>query len=306
MTLTRPRRLPLRYANIALRSGARVSAVRQTKRAVAVGVLMVVAAPIISPVAAETQQQIDWCANKNHAYSSDLRIGGCTAVIQSGRWSGQGLVWAFTNRCGAYGEKGDHDRAIADCNRAIALDPKHARAYMRRGVVYSAKGNLRRAITDYDEAIRLEPKFALPYYNRGNAYRDKGDLDRAIADFTEVIQLDPKHANAYFNRCSARAWLGRDLPQALVDCNEALQLNPKAADVLNLRGLVELKLGSFDSAVADYGAALAQNPKDADSLYGRGIARKKLGDTASGDSDIAAAEVIKSDIAKVYVGYGVK
>src|SRR6266403_339236 len=55
-------------------------------------------------------------------------------------------------------DKGDNDRAIADYNEAIRLDPKHARAFHHRGYAYSDKGDNDRAIADYNEAIRLNPK----------------------------------------------------------------------------------------------------------------------------------------------------
>ena len=73
-----------------------------------------------------------------------------------------------------------------------------------------------------------------------------------------------------------------------------------ANDTLNSRGLVELKLGAFDAAIADYDVALARNAKDADSLYARGAAKLKKGDT-----DIAAAKAITPDIAAISAGYGI-
>jgi tetratricopeptide (TPR) repeat protein len=85
--------------------------------------------------------------------------------------------------------EGDYDRAIADYNEAIRLDPKDVNAYIYRGFAYGAKGDHYRAVTDYSEAIRLGPNTSA-YNNRGNLYRSKGDCDRAIADLTEAIRLD--------------------------------------------------------------------------------------------------------------------
>jgi Flp pilus assembly protein TadD len=80
---------------------------------------------------------------------------------------------------------------------------------------------------------------------------------------------------------------------------------PNATYILNSRGLVQLKLGTFDGAIADYSAAVAQDAKDADSLYGRGMAKLKKGDTASGNADLAAAKAIQPDIDKAFAGHGV-
>jgi tetratricopeptide (TPR) repeat protein len=58
------------------------------------------------------------------------------------------------------------------------------------------QGNYERAIADLNEAIRLDPKSAVAYNNRGSAYAFQGDIDRAIADFSASIRLEPKVAAA--------------------------------------------------------------------------------------------------------------
>ena len=78
-----------------------------------------------APAAAQTQQQIDWCLNQGSPFPPDLQIGGCTASIQSGRWSGKALAWVYVSRGHAYDDKKNYDRAIADYNQAIQLDPKN-------------------------------------------------------------------------------------------------------------------------------------------------------------------------------------
>lgn len=45
-------------------------------------------------------------------------------------------------------QKGDYDKAIADCSKAIELDPKLAEAYVYRGVVFCEKGDHDKAIAD--------------------------------------------------------------------------------------------------------------------------------------------------------------
>ena len=39
-----------------------------------------------------------------------------------------------------------------------------------------------RAIADYDAALSLDPKFQRAYNNRGAAWRGKGDRTRALQD----------------------------------------------------------------------------------------------------------------------------
>lgn len=63
-----------------------------------------------------------------------------------------------------------------------------------------------RAIADYNEALRVDPQFPIGYVVRSNAWYAKKDYDRAIADYNEAIRLDPQYPLAYFYRGNARAW----------------------------------------------------------------------------------------------------
>ena len=136
------------------------------------------------------------------------------------------------------------DTAIAACTRAIGSprfkDRDLVRLYYNRGIEYDEKRDYDRAIADYNEVIHLDPIYAKAYCDRGNAWRNKGDLDRAIADYNEAIRLDPKDAGCYKNRGVANLYAG-SLSRALADLNQASELKPKDAytalwlDVVNKR-----------------------------------------------------------------------
>ena len=87
--------------------------------------------------------------------------------------------------------KGDYDRAIADLEQAIRLDPKYRRPIYNRGIAYIDKGDYDRAIADLGKSVRLDPKDPKAYVIRGSAYDGKGDYNRAIANYDEALRLDP-------------------------------------------------------------------------------------------------------------------
>jgi len=62
---------------------------------------------------------------------------------------------AYYNRGLAYYHKGDYDRAISDCNKALEINPRYAEAYMNRGAAYYLKGNIEKACGDARQACRL-------------------------------------------------------------------------------------------------------------------------------------------------------
>ena len=115
------------------------------------------------------------------------------------RRSGSTPRWppSTTNRGYIYDGRRDYDRALADFNEAIRLDPNAAPAYFKRGIIYDHhRGDYDRALADYNEAIRLDPKYADAYELRAVIYLTKrGDLDRALADFNEAIRLHPESAS---------------------------------------------------------------------------------------------------------------
>jgi Tfp pilus assembly protein PilF len=76
----------------------------------------------------------------------DVRIAGCTAVIQAGIGTTSEMANAFTNRCAGYNRKGQYDRAIVDCDQAIKVDPNYSQAFVDRGVAYLSKSEYDRAI----------------------------------------------------------------------------------------------------------------------------------------------------------------
>jgi tetratricopeptide (TPR) repeat protein len=123
----------------------------------------------------------------------------------------------------------DRDLSIRGCSILIRENSRNADAYFSQGIAYRNKDEHDRAIADYNKAIEIDPKLAAAYRSRGNAYADKGEYDRAIMDYTKAIEIDPKYASAYDNRCDAYLHKG-EYDRAIVDCNKTIEINPKRAD----------------------------------------------------------------------------
>ena len=145
-------------------------------------VLALAGSVLVSPAIAD-----DTCQRA----SGDEAIAACTRIIQNHETSTKYRAAAYYNRGVLYRDKGDHDRAIADYNEAIRLDPKFPQAYSNRGVAYHAKGDHDRSIADYNEAIRLDPEYPTAYYNRGLAKESKGDSAGGDADIARARELNP-------------------------------------------------------------------------------------------------------------------
>jgi len=104
----------------------------------------------------------------------------------------------------------DPVRQIRGCSGFIdsgASGNNLAIAHANRGIAYDALGNTDRAIAEFDAALRVNPGYAVAYYNRGIAYSGLGDIVRAIADFDKAVALEASDPDAYNVRGIAHAEL---------------------------------------------------------------------------------------------------
>ena len=56
--------------------------------------------------------------------------------------------------------KQEYDKAAADLNKVIEVNPNLAEAYYTRGLIYEYKADYRKAISDYDRALQVDPNYA--------------------------------------------------------------------------------------------------------------------------------------------------
>ena len=146
------------------------------------------------------------------AYSPRQRLGGQEGVRQGHRRLHRGHPTRAKVRRGLHqpGQRLELTRRTTTRPSPITPRPSDStpriRGLHQPGQRLVNKKDYDKAIADYNEAIRLDPRFhRLP--QPGRCLDVKKDYDKAIADYTEAIRLDPKDAVAYNNR--GDAWTTR-------------------------------------------------------------------------------------------------
>jgi tetratricopeptide (TPR) repeat protein len=248
----------------------------------------------------------------------------------------------YARRGAAFDARHDHDKAIADFTKAIALAPAEPRYLDQRAQALLAAGKTDAALADLEAALKLKPDDVAGRLARAQIRLQRKDEAGAVQDLdagaaaaakdsdqryalavmylgahrpdAAVAQLDlwiDAHADSgelaeMLNlRCWASALDGHDLDKALDDCNRALRLGPKTPGFLDSRGLVRLRRGEYDKAIADYDMALAARPHEAWSLYGRGLAELRSNRKVDGQADVAAALALRPRLADEAKRYGI-
>ena len=113
------------------------------------------------------------------------------------------------NRAGVSFAKGNREDAIELATRAIAAEPKNAKAYYVRGRFYAEVRQPQKAVKDLNQALALDPAAALAYYQRGAENFKLGRIQESAADFDKFIDLSPAQAPKLWQRGISLYYAGR-------------------------------------------------------------------------------------------------
>ena len=191
----------------------------------AAGAVCLPFASAVTPALAETKQEYDWCYAPEA--TDDRTVQGCSAMIESGKYTGVKLSDAYDNRSVGYNGKKQYDLSIPDFNKAVSLNPRNFQAFNNRGNAYYNKSDYDAAMEIYDQSLRISPQYDKAHKNRGNTLYAVGLNGRAIEDYNEAIRINPRYANAFYDRNLARRKKG-DIAGADADLAKARQLKPNS------------------------------------------------------------------------------
>jgi len=180
----------------------------------------------------------------------------------------------YLNRGQYYTDTDQFDKALADYEVTLRLNPKSTLAYINRGNVFGRQGVFDLALENYSQAIKLTPTASKIYLNRGNVYGMQGLIDSSIADYTKAISLERNYLDAYINRAISYS-KKRDFNNAFADFDMALRINPNSLKTYNMRAYAHLDFGNYDKSIADYNILIGANPKDANSYFYRALAYQR-------------------------------
>jgi tetratricopeptide (TPR) repeat protein len=193
------------------------------------------------------------------AGDSDKEVAACSRAIASGRLQDHDLAKVIAKRAGAYIEKGDFNRGLADLDQSVRVDPKDVETRRVRGIVHLMLGAYRRAVSELTEAIALDPEDLNLIVLRGVARARNGDDDGAIADCGEAAKLKSDRSDAY--ACLGYAYNDkRDYDRAIADLDKAIVLNPNEPSSFKERGRSYNAKKDYDRAIADFDKAIGFDP----------------------------------------------
>jgi tetratricopeptide (TPR) repeat protein len=212
----------------------------------------------------------------------------------------------------AYLHSAQREPALADFSAAIRLQPKDFDAHLSRAQLELPQ-RAADAETDLDAVDRFAPQQADLRLMLAQLYDGAGQDAGAVHQYDLWIDYHPQDIrlpSALSSRCGSQAAANLDLDRALEDCSAALDVIRQAASAqvlaktISNRGLVYLRQGKLDSALADFDAALKLQPGLPVARYGRGVVEIKKGLQAEGQTDLAAIRSEHPDLANHLASLG--
>ena len=123
--------------------------------------------------------------------------------------------------------EGDYDRAVELYQSSLELHPT-AEAHTFLGWTYHFQGKLTDAIAECKRAIEIDPDFGNPYNDIGAYMIELGQFDEAIPWLQQAVEA-PRYEPRHFPHYNlGRAYLGKEMyGQAMRSFQEAISVEPR-------------------------------------------------------------------------------
>jgi tetratricopeptide (TPR) repeat protein len=154
----------------------------------------------------------------------------------------------------------DEENAVHFLDLTIGAYPKESRLYKERGELLHGMGKEKAAIADEDKALALDPNNGEAYFSRGEVKCNTGDIPGAIADFGTSVHYN-KHPFCNLLRLAqcydslkqwkeAAATYSKILPMPNLDITDKLKAQVH-------RAYDYVQIGDREKALKDFGAVIA-------------------------------------------------
>jgi TolB-like protein len=185
------------------------------------------------------------------------------------------------------GAPGSLDRATAEANEALRIDPSSRLAQDVRSNLAIILWDWAAAKTQLDEALAVAPRDPEALFRRGGLARALGQPDEALVYFRKALELDPLRVGYHVQLAMLLDGLGR-ADEARTAAETAIAISPTVSKAHLLIGLFELNSGHLEAA----SAAMEHEPGEYYRLEGQAIVAFAAKRTA--ESDAALARLIEA------------
>jgi adenylate cyclase len=197
----------------------------------------------------------------------------CEQALAADPNNARALAWLsakflYSVRYGRSADReGDLKRGDELVSRALALDPNYARAHSLRAGILRSQGRLDEAIAEHERALALDPAMVTAYSGLGLDYLYLGQFEKSPELQDKAIRLsphDPVLAYLYYNKAASYFAL-KEYDQAIESARRSIAINPKSSAWPHLTLIAALVLAGHEAeaheALQNYLASLPTGPR---------------------------------------------
>jgi tetratricopeptide (TPR) repeat protein len=154
------------------------------------------------------------------------------------------------------------DDAIAEYERALALNPATVSAVIGLGFTYMSLGRFEQSLESFDKAIRLsphDPELSYIYNGKAMDYDGLGQYDQAIESARRAIAINPRNSSAYDILSGAFQHSGQ-CDKSLEYFDNLIPNSPQDSDSYVAKSRAHFCLKQYDQAIESARRAIAINP----------------------------------------------
>jgi len=149
--------------------------------------------------------------------------------------------------------------------------PRLVRTYNNLGEAYDKRHEYDKAIAEFETALRLQPDYVFALNNLGNVYGKLNNFQKAIEYFSRVLELKSDYAPAHYNLARAYQAVGKP-GEAFVHYHKAIVLVPHFEQAIYNYALLGLQLGRVDNAIQAFSKFIVLQPENVRGYFGLGNA----------------------------------
>lgn len=153
-----------------------------------------------------------------------------------------------------YRMEGKEDEALADLNKALAMQPRDPMSLMQRAEIALSRDDIKSAKRDLKSATKLAPQIAQTdqaIFVRCLIAVEEGRMADAINDMKILVKRDPENTTRQI-QLSNLYQTDKRPRKAISVLTEVLDRDPRNVSVLRSRADALLGVGDHDKAILDY------------------------------------------------------
>ncbi len=160
-------------------------------------------------------------------------------------------------------ENGEYEQAVNVYTDLLSTDPENTAYLYNRGRSFEELGITNKAIADFEKIVKVDPKHVNAFLSLSKIAYEQKKYSKALIHAGAAVKQNENSAKAHFLSARAAHQLGY-ADQALEFYNNAISIDRSYGEAFLYRGALKVGKNRFKSACEDFKQARALDAEGAD------------------------------------------